>query len=147
MFRQAYGNDAVDRMQCFEWHGRFKSERMYLEDDMRSKRSATSATPGERIHQLVHGDRRMTINDIADVVALLDGFVQAILTSVLNMQRVSAKFVRRLLTTESKEHRIEVCQDLRQRAADDLSFMSKILTCYESWVYGYDPGTKQQSSL
>jgi histone-lysine N-methyltransferase SETMAR len=46
------------------------------------------------------------------------------------MRRVAAKFVPRLLTPEHKEHRVAVCQDLGD----------------ESWVYGYDPETKWQSS-
>jgi histone-lysine N-methyltransferase SETMAR len=61
------------------------------------------------------------------------------------MHRVAAKFVPRLLTPEQKEHHIAICQELRQRAVDDPSFMSRVITGDESWVYGYDPETKQQS--
>jgi histone-lysine N-methyltransferase SETMAR len=61
------------------------------------------------------------------------------------MRRVAAKFVPRLLTPEQKEHRVAVCQDLRERATDNPSFTSRIITGDESWVYGYDPETKQQS--
>ncbi|XP_029647225.1 uncharacterized protein LOC115221204 [Octopus sinensis] len=68
----------------------------------------------------------------------------AILTSELNMWHVSAKFVPHLLTTEQKVHSVEDCQDLCQRASDDPSFMLKISTSDESWVYGYDPEMKQQ---
>jgi len=62
------------------------------------------------------------------------------------MHRVAAKFVPRLLTPEQKEHRVAICQELRQRAVDDPSFMSRVITGDESWVYGYNPETKQQSS-
>eukprot|EP00106_Octopus_bimaculoides_P001199 XP_014768641.1 PREDICTED: uncharacterized protein LOC106868045 [Octopus bimaculoides] len=86
------------------------------------------------------------MNDIADVVGLLNGLVQAILMFELNMLLVSTKFVPHLLTTEQKEHRVDVCQDLRQRAADDSSFMSRIITGDECWVYMYDPETKQHPS-
>jgi histone-lysine N-methyltransferase SETMAR len=61
------------------------------------------------------------------------------------MRRVAAKSVPRLLTPEQKEHRVAVCQDLHERAADNPSFMSRIITGDESWVYGYDPETKRQS--
>jgi len=74
------------------------------------------------------------------------GIVQTILTCDLNMHPVAAKFVPRLMTPNKKSPRVAICQELRQRALDDPSFMSRVITGYESWVYGYDPETKQQSS-
>jgi hypothetical protein len=84
--------------------------------------------------------------DIAAIVNVSYGTVQTILTCDLNMHRVAAKFVPMLQTPEQKEHRVAICQELRQRALDDPSFMSRVITGDESWVYGYDPETKQQSS-
>jgi len=62
------------------------------------------------------------------------------------MHHVAAKFMPRLLTREQKEHRVAVCQQLSQCALDDPSFMSRVITGDESWVYGYDTETKQKSS-
>jgi len=45
MIRRAYGNEAMSRATCFEWHARFKRGRTSLEDDKRSGRSSTSSTP------------------------------------------------------------------------------------------------------
>jgi len=59
------------------------------------------------------------------------------------MHRVAAKFVPRLLTPEQKEHRVTICQELRQRTVDDPSFMSRVIIGDDSWVYRYDPETKQ----
>jgi len=148
MLRRAYGNEAMCRATCFEWHARFKRGRTSLEDDERSGRPSTSSTPKnvETIRWLVHEDRRRTIKEIAAIVNVSYGTVQTILTCDLNMHRVAAKFVPRLLTPEQKEHRVAICEELRQRALDDPSFMSRIITGDESWVYGYDPETKQQSS-
>jgi len=94
----------------------------------------------------VHEDRRRTVKDIAAIVNVSYGTVQTILTCDLNMHRVGAKFVPRLLTPEQKEHCVAICYELRQRAVDDPSFISRVITGDESWVYGYDPETKQQSS-
>jgi hypothetical protein len=33
-----------------------------------------------------------------------------------------------------------------QIASDDAAFLSRVITGDESWIYGYDPGIKQQSS-
>ena len=77
--------------------------------------------------------------DIATIVNVAYGTVHTILTCDLNMPRVVAKFVPRLLTPEQKEHRVAICQEFRQRAVDDPSFMSRVITGDESWVYEYVP--------
>lgn len=148
MLKQVYGEDAMSRTRCFEWHSRFKNGRTSLDDDERSGRPLTCNTPEnvEKIRQIVHDDRRITIRHIADIVNMSFGEVQMIVTSILNMRRIAAKFVPRLLSHEQKEHRLQVCRDLRQRALDDPEFLSRIITADESWIYGYDPETKQQSS-
>jgi len=62
------------------------------------------------------------------------------------MHRVAAKFVPRILTADKKQQRINVCTELHCLASDDETFLSRVITGDESWVYGYNPETKQQSS-
>jgi hypothetical protein len=57
-----------------------------------------------------------------------------------------AKFVPQLLQNEQKHHHLEVCRELQQQLQEDPDLLSKVVTGDESWVYGYDPETKQQSS-
>jgi hypothetical protein len=64
----------------------------------------------------------------------------------MSMYRVADKFVPRILTAEQKQQRVDVCTELRQLASDDETFLSRVITGDESWVYGYDPETKQQPS-
>ena len=148
MMQRAYGNEAMSRARCFEWHACFKRGRTSLKDDERSGRSSTSSTHKnvETIWQLMHEDHRRTMKDIAAIINVSYGTVQTILTCDLNMHHVAAKFMPRLLTPEQKEHRVAVCQELRQLVLDDPSIMSRFITGNEIWVYGYDPETKQQSS-
>ena len=145
MIRCAYGNEAMSHVRCFEWHARFKRGRTSLEDDERSGRASKSSTPKnvETIWRLMHEDRWRTIKNIAVIVSVSYRTVQTIRTYDLNMHRVAAKFVPRLLISEQKEHCVAICQELHQRALDDPSFMSRVVTGDESWVYGYDPKTKQ----
>jgi histone-lysine N-methyltransferase SETMAR len=62
------------------------------------------------------------------------------------MRRISARFVPRLLSDDQKAHRVSVCRELKKQARDDPNFISNIITGDETWGYGYDPETKQQSS-
>jgi histone-lysine N-methyltransferase SETMAR len=54
--------------------------------------------------------------------------------------------VPRQLSDDQKAHRISVCRELKQQATDDPNFISSVITGDETWVYFYDPETKQQSS-
>jgi histone-lysine N-methyltransferase SETMAR len=148
MIRHAYRNKAMRCARCFEWHARFKRGRTSLEDDKRSGQPSMSSTLKnvETIQWHVHEDHRRTIKDIAAIVNVSYRTLQTILTCDVNMHHVTAKFVPRLLTPEQKEHHVAICQELCQRAVDDPSFMSRVIIGDESWVYGYDPETKQQSS-
>ena len=62
------------------------------------------------------------------------------------MNRVSAKFVPRLLTDDQKENRAEISQELLANANGSENFLKNIITGDEMWVYGYDVETKMQSS-
>jgi histone-lysine N-methyltransferase SETMAR len=63
-----------------------------------------------------------------------------------NELNIAAKFVPRLLSNDQKEHCVAVCSELKDQTENDTYFISTIITGDESWVYGYDPETKQQSS-
>jgi hypothetical protein len=66
----------------------------------------------------------------------------------LGMHFVAAKFVPSILTADQKQQqqRINICTELCQPASDDETFLCGVITSVKSWVYGYDPETKQQSS-
>jgi hypothetical protein len=50
------------------------------------------------------------------------GSCHTIFTEKLNMHRVAAKFVPRLLTGEQNEQRVAICQELLFRANDEENF-------------------------
>jgi hypothetical protein len=62
------------------------------------------------------------------------------------MQRIGAEFVPRFLSNYQKEYNTAVRTELKKLAENHPSFISSIITCDESWVFGYHPETKQQSS-
>ena len=54
------------------------------------------------------------------------------------MHRIAAKFVPRLLTDDQKQNRVDVSQELLDRANGDDNFLKNVITGDETWVYGYD---------
>jgi hypothetical protein len=57
------------------------------------------------------------------------------------MRRIAAKFVPQHLTNEQKQRHINVCLELQEKANEDKTFISRIITGDESWIYGYDYAT------
>jgi histone-lysine N-methyltransferase SETMAR len=98
-----------------------------------------------KVCKAILADHRQIIHDVCERVRLSYGTIQRILADNLNTRRVSARFVPRLLSDDQKALHISVCRELKQ-ARDDLNFISNIITGDETWVYGYDPETKQESS-
>ena len=115
-----------------------------MESEQRSGRpqTAQNAAVVERVKNLVRGDRRLTVRE----GGISKDSAHEILRADLNMHRVAAKFVPKLLSAEQKELRVEVAQDLLDTTSTDPEFLNTVITGDESWVYGYDPEIKAQSS-
>jgi len=93
----------------------------------------------------VRNDRRLTICELANEAGISIGSCYEISIHNLQMRRFTIKFVPRMLTIEQKENHLMICQELINRSTDD-NCIRKIITGDETWVYGYDPETKFQSS-
>jgi hypothetical protein len=62
------------------------------------------------------------------------------------MCHIAAKFIPQILTNDQKQRPINMCLELWEKANEDSTFICRIITGDKSWIYGYDPETKQQSS-
>ncbi|XP_049271908.1 histone-lysine N-methyltransferase SETMAR-like [Rhipicephalus sanguineus] len=146
--KTAFGDDAMSRTQIKEWYNRFKDGRTSVESEPRSGRPSTCRNDQviTEVNAVVMRDRRVTMREIAEEVGISTFSAHSIMTEDLAMKRVAAKFVPELLTVEQKQLRVEVSHDMLDFTSSDSNFMNTIITGDESWVYGYDPETKSQSS-
>ena len=139
----------MNRTRTFEWFGRFKNGRTSTVNDDRSGRPSTATTPSkvEKVRAAVNQDRRRTIHDLCAEVGIGYGSCQRILTEHLNIYRIAAKFVPRVLTQDQKDsRRVAICQELKETVINDPTLLLNIITGDKNIVYAYDPETKLQSS-
>ena len=110
MLNQAYGEDCVCRTQCYDWFKPFKQGRISVSEDPRPGRLSTSANDDHvgRVRAVIRRYCRITVREVAEEVDISIGSCHQIFTEKLQMCRVSAKFVPRLLTDEQKENRVEI---------------------------------------
>lgn len=130
------------------WCADFKRGRTSTEDASRSGRPREAATPEiiEDVHDMVYNDRRVTVRHVSESLGIAIGTVHNIITEDLGMNKVSARWVPRMLTEHQKRNRKMVCRDLLKRFNDDQgTFIDRIVTQDETWVHHYDPETKMQS--
>ena len=145
MLQEACGDNAMSQSKTFLWYRRFKDGQTSVDDDEHSGRPSTNTTLENiaKVREAILADRRQTIHDVCEIARLSYGTVQHILADNLNMRHISARFVPRLLSDDQKALRISVCRELKQQARDNPNFISNNITGDETWVYGYDPKTKQ----
>jgi len=146
--QQVYGDTALKKSTVYNWFSRCKNGQEKLEDDQRSGRPSTSRTAEivEKVWQLIQCDRRMIIVELEQEVGISHGSIHVILSDDLEMRRVSAKFVPRHLITDQMECHMMVAGDLFEKSTQDPTFLTKIVTGDESWVFAFNPETKVHSA-
>ena len=82
---------------------------------------------------------------IAEELSINKDTVWSIITENLEMCKVCAKMVSKLLSEDQKQQRATVCQDINEPLEDDPDLLGRVSTGDESWIFEYDPETEWQS--
>ena len=98
-----YGSSAPSYAQVNFWVGEFKHGRTSLEDESRSgcPLDATDEEMCKKVRDLVHSDRRIQVEEIAQALGISHGSVLTILHDPLGMRKLTAHWVPKSLR-ESK---------------------------------------------
>lgn len=129
------------------WVRRFRTGHFDVEDEPRSGRPVEATTEGkaEVVHDLVLADRRISAKRVAEIVGISDERVRHILHNILDMRKLSAKWVPKCLQADQKRKRVETARDIINRFDGRENFVTRLITMDETWLYHYDPETKEQS--
>ncbi|XP_076065286.1 protein GVQW3-like [Oratosquilla oratoria] len=143
------GDNALALSTVQKWAAEFKRGRENLEDDLRGGRPATATTQenNDRIHHIVMDERRLTVNQMANTVSISRERIENILHKELEMSKVSARWVPRLLTSDQKYTRLVMSEvNLTLFEVDPVSFLERFFAQDECWIYHFEPETKWQST-
>ena len=99
----------------------------------------------ECVRQKVRCNRRLTVRMIADELGMNSERVWRIIAEDLEMRKICAKMVPRLLNEGQKERHVKVCQDILERLETEPNLLKRGVTGDESWIFEYNPLTKRQS--
>jgi len=111
-------------------------------------RPKTVTTPEiiDEIHEIILEDRRISDKSIVEQLGISREWVGSIILEDLDMRKLSVKWVRKCLNADQKR---QWCQSSEQHLEffrrDPYDFLSRLVTMDETWLYHYDPETRQQS--
>ena len=111
----------------------------------RQRLSCTGATPRneERLDQLIRANWRIMNRELCTELNISFNALET-MVATLEICKVCARWVPRMLTQEHKEHHVQVCQDLlNQYEAVDDSFLDRIIPGDETWCHHYEPESKR----
>ena len=131
-----------------KWRAEFERGRSSCDDLPRCGRPATCVDleTVEKVNKLIMSDRRLSVCFIAASVGISTGSVHSILTENLSMNKVSARWVPRMLSDVQKADRVESSTGLLRLFNENPdNFVSRFLTVDETWLHHFDPESKLQS--
>jgi hypothetical protein len=118
-------------------------EEVANEDHAGRPSNSTKTDNVTRVHQVLNSDRQLNIRLIAQMLNLSKSAVHDIVSVHLNMHKVCAKRVPKVLTDDQKLWRAEVCQENLNLFESDPRFLHNVITGDEWWIFEYDYQDKE----
>lgn len=147
---KAFGDDAPSLRTVRRWFAEFKHGRQSFEDEPRSGRPREAVTPEnvQRVRALIKEQRNVTSLEIQNILDIGSAAVDSILHDHLGVRKVVSRWIPHLLSDDQKQARVDWCQFMLKKFDQGRSkAISEIVTGDETWIYAYDPETKQQSTV
>jgi Transposase (partial DDE domain) len=138
----------VSRSLVFGWHKKFRDGLEDVSDRPRTGRPGRSEQDVRRIRDAISEDRRRSVREISDMTGICVNVVYRTLTETLNMNKVCARWVPRLLQQDQKAARVRLSRSFLNRYdREGDQFLHRVVTMDETWLYLYEPESKQQSMV
>lgn len=146
--KNVYGNNAMSRVHVWEWCSRFKEGQTNVHDEERSGRpSIITEQLVESVKEKILGDHRVTISDLVNLFPDVSrGTIHDVLRGCLGYKKICARWFLKQLTSTHLKQRIGAALDFLSRyQLEGEDFLSRIITCDETWVYYSTPESKMDS--
>ena len=146
----AFGPSCVSYDTVRRWKKKFESGVESIKNASKSGRpkSASLKEIISKIKEIIEGDARFTVRDIARKVGISLSMVHLILKKHLKVRRISARWVPHLLTDEQKRQWVKVAKKLLQMFPKyDKKQFANVVTGDETWVHYFEPVRKVSNKI
>ncbi len=143
-----YGNDCLSQTQVRYWHRRFRGGDTEIKDKKHSgrKRSVRTARTINKVCRVMDTDRRGSVRQLASETGVAKSTLHKVLHKDLLLNKVSAKFIPRILTQEQKDFRVKLCLENLERLHRNPHLLEHIICGDESSIPLFCPESKVCSS-
>lgn len=148
--RSTFQDEAPSNATIYNWYAEFGRGRTWLTDDFREGRPATSITQEniDAVRVLIEQDRHVTYSEIEASLGITATAINSILHQHLNVRKLCCRWIPHQLTEAEKKARVNWCRKMLKKFDQGRSkTVYNIVTGDESWIYSYEPETKQQSTV
>ena len=145
----AFGPSCVSYDTVRRWKKKFEFGVESIKNAPKSGRpkSASRKEIVSKIKEIIEGDARFTVRDIARKVGISLLTVHLILKKNLKVRKISARWVH-LLTDEQKRQRVKVAKKLLQMLPKyDKKQFANVVTGDETWVHYFEPVRKVSNKI
>ena len=146
----AFGPSCVSYDTVRRWKKESESGVESIKNAPKSGRpkSASRKEIVSKIKEIIEGDARFTVRDIARKVGISLSTVHLILKKHLKVRKISARWVPHLLTDEQKRQRVRVVKKLLQMFPKyDKKQFANVVTGDETWVHYFEPVRKVSNKI
>jgi [histone H3]-lysine36 N-dimethyltransferase SETMAR len=146
---QAFGDQAPSLSTVRNWFWEFERGREFLSDELREGRPSERLldTNIDAVKAVIDENRKSTLFQISTQTGIPMTTVSRILKEQLRVTKLCCRWVPHKLTEEQMHLRVDWCHKMLMKFRIGSSkLVFSIATGDESWIYQYDPETKQQSA-
>lgn len=145
-----YSNEAPSYSTVKNWYNEFNRGRCSLQDESREGRPKSVVVPKniDAVLELIKQDRHVTYREIEASLDISMTSINKILHEHLGVKKICSRWIPHNLTNAQKEIRVNWCKEMLIKYRQGTSkAVYNICTGDESWIYAYEPETKQQSTV
>ena len=145
-FMETFGKESPSYRTVKDWCLRGEERALRMMDALAVPKMPALMKMSRFVHTLVMCDRRRDIRSIANEVGISFGAVQSILTVILGMSKVSARWVPPMLIDDQKRTGLDISRYVLFRYEDaSANFIEQVVTKDETGVHHFDQESKMQT--
>lgn len=144
-----YPDSAPGKSTVEKWFAKFKRGEMSTEDDARSGRPKEAVTDEniKKVKKIILNNRKVNLLEISETLKISKERVGHIVHELLDMRKLCAKWVPRVLTVDQKHQRLDDSQQcLAIFNRNKTEFLRRYITMDETWLHHYTPESNRQSA-
>jgi [histone H3]-lysine36 N-dimethyltransferase SETMAR len=148
--RSTFGEEAPHFATIKRWFNEFSRGRRCLTDEFREGRPKSAVLPEtiDAVRVMIMEDRHITYREIESSLDISMTSINKILHDHLAVKKICSRWIPHNLTKAQKERRVDWCKEMLKKFDRGASkAVYNIYTGDESWIYAYEPETKQQSTV